>query len=31
MDGQGNSMEGNLQRFEDLTVWRKAHQLVLEV
>jgi four helix bundle protein len=24
-------MEGKLQRFEDLTVWRKAHQLVLEV
>ena len=24
-------MEGKLQRFEDLIVWRKAHQLVLEV
>jgi four helix bundle protein len=24
-------MEGKLQQFEDLTVWRKAHQLVLEV
>jgi len=24
-------MEGKLQRFEDLTVWRKAHELVLEV
>ena len=23
-------MEGKLQRFEDLTVWRKAHELVLE-
>jgi hypothetical protein len=24
-------MEGKLQQFEDLTVWRKAHRLVFEV